>query len=137
MVMNWAYVARFFDGEGSVSPQGLRTTCLTIIVTQAGDTGKEVLEEMRDFMASEGIGSKLAPRVEHYPNRKPVYRLCTSGPRAALMLKKMFPYLRVKKVIAQDVIRFRKMYPSIWHSPMAKAYRTEHGIRVNAARKVA
>lgn len=119
--MSWQYVAGFFDGEGSVGlyqTGGLGNSRFGLSIGQSErNGGYEVLCEIRDFL------------IEHGVTTKSIAKSCTSGrrgnPMFTLQLNKLesvrlflagtFPYLRVKKVVAQDILRYMKMYPSMLH----------------------
>jgi hypothetical protein len=112
MAMNWAYVAGFFDGEGNIRMEmGSERNSVQAQIIQAGDIGNRVLEEIRSFIAQSGIQSKVHHRSARYANRLPVHVLYTGSVHAEKFLANVFPYLRVKKTHAQDVLRIRKMFP--------------------------
>lgn len=132
MAMSWQYISGFFDGEGNISTP-LGHGSLHLGITQAGKSGIEVLTEIQNFLAIRGIKSRMQ-YVRHIKDRKPVYVLYMSTKAALPFLKSVYPYLRVKRVQALDVIRHRTLYPGMFVSPLCRAWRREQGIKHNVAR---
>lgn len=131
--MNWAYIAGFFDGEGNVCiPLGHNTVILNI--TQAGERGKETLEEIIAFLAQQGIRASCAKRRLEAANRKPVYGLWVHPTTAEGFLKGVLPYLRIKRTIAQDILRAKLLFPSLTKSKAGRTFRVELAQRNNAPR---
>lgn len=133
--MKWAYIAGFFDGEGNVG-MPLGHNCPLLNITQAGDVGRLLLEEIKDFLATEGIHCRIES-VSIVLNHKPCYRIRMNAGSVVAFLVKVMPYLRIKRTIAQDVLRARKMFPSLTKGPVGKFFRQELSARVNEPRKVA
>lgn len=130
--MNWPYIAGFFDGEGNISvPLGHSTVIVNI--TQAGSRGRETLEEISQFIGTYGLRSRVSFRVQ-LENRQPVYMLWTRPLDSIKFLEKVLPYLRIKRTKAQDVIRFKRLFPSLTTSPQGRFYRLEHMAKINAPR---
>ena len=100
--MNWAYVAGFFDGEGDLGM--CPRFCLTI--TQKNH---QVLLEILAFFQHQGIkGGGI------YKNTNGTHRINLGGSGdVMIVLRGMLLYLRVKKVIAQDTLRYTKLYPPL------------------------
>jgi len=132
-VMNWAYIAGFFDGEGSVG------TCpatsgrhASVYIAQSGARGLLVLEEIREFISGWKIKSSVfcTGKATQHMRTMPSYRLGICGFTSTVaFLRIVFPYLRIKKAAAQDLIRYDKMFPSVQKSPLARAYRRERQIK--------
>jgi intein/homing endonuclease len=85
-----------------------------VIFTQ---TNREVLEEIAAFLKKDGIKAHLY--TYHYVDRPigwklPQHRIQFSE-RASVVkfLEKVRPRLHVKRVIAGDVLRFLKLYPTL------------------------
>lgn len=132
ILMNWAYIAGFFDGEGNVCmPLGSNTVLLNI--TQAGDRGRETLEEIITFLESHKIQANYRKRQD-IVNRKPVYMLWVRPTYAALFLLGVLPYLRIKRTIAQDILRAKLLFPSLTKSKAGRTFRVELAQRNNAPR---
>lgn len=129
--INWSYMAGFFDGEGCVcfSPTGSTGKGkLQCHVSQTREVGKLLLEEIRDFLLSHGIDSHLYSwNMDKYnPNRRGGYHklVVTRWDHAVTFLRSVFPYLKIKRVIAQDVIRYHCLFPYML-SQKAKVVRRE------------
>ena len=86
--MNWSYIAGFFDGEGSLTHNGIG---FRITIPQ---TNEEVLNEIKDFT---GVGNviKLRKREVHWKDAWLYY--IASKKDVRIFLKKMIPYLIIKK----------------------------------------
>lgn len=118
-MMSWQYIAGFLDGEGCISicPQSHRpnTTNLQVTINQTGLEGYSVLWEIKQFIAKHGIKSYLrsdrsASRKK--PNCREMWALSMmSRPHAVPFLRHVLPYLHVKKVKAQDVLRYMAIFP--------------------------
>lgn len=131
--MSWQYIAGFFDGEGNVSiPLGVSS--LNVGIVQAGDTGLELLERIVSFLEEQGIRSRIDRSRKLEPNRKKVYKLYLSAKNAERFLRRVLPYIHIKKVVSQDVLRYRTLYPGMYTSPMCRAWRSETIRKNNALR---
>lgn len=119
-VITWAYIAGFFDGEGCLTSANtapsslgrLRALGYRLTLTQAD---KRSLEEIQVFLRQAGINAGLGrARPIALPNHKDVYVLwVTSRAAVTALLRKVLPYLLVKKVLVQDVLRFWTLYPDL------------------------
>ncbi len=113
--MTWSYLAGFFDGEGCISIARQRTRtygCFLIEMAQTGQEGKEVTEEIKEFLESQEVRSEL--RSTGKPNRRTVWDLrIRNRDSIRNFIKGVFPYLRVKKVKCQDVLRYMTAFPSL------------------------
>jgi hypothetical protein len=112
-MINWAYIAGIFDGEGSLamlisgskmSPQ--------ITITQAGDEGVFLLRAIQNFLRAHDISSGFNKRPQIFKHRKPVYRLYLNGDDVLNFLRMVMPYLHVKRVLALDLLRYRSFFPA-------------------------
>jgi intein/homing endonuclease len=113
--MNWAYIAGFFDGEGCIrvarAKLGIGITLQIVQVTEH----VEVLNEIAAFL--KGLNVEAIVNDEKFvrnPRWRPVSNL-TIRRRDSVMtfLRGVLPYIYVKKVSAQDALRFLRMYPSL------------------------
>ena len=109
MVVNWAYIAGFFDGEGNVGVYG-RTPAVTM--TQ---TNEVVLRKIQGFLGTVGIKSSM---YGYKPYRSSTHNFVwklsiRSKESTEKFLHGVIPYLCVKKVVAQDVQRFVQLYPKM------------------------
>jgi LAGLIDADG-like domain len=113
-MMTWAYIAGFFDGEGSIviNRREKAGRFRIQIVQSEKNGGQAVLQEIQTFLADRGI---RAPIYHASVNRKcPMFVLCVGQLRGIReFLLQTFPYLRVKRLHAQDVIRYATMFPSL------------------------
>lgn len=134
--MNWAYIAGFFDGEGHAGiPFGVGNT-IHVGMTQAGEIGLLTLGEIREFLEQGGVRSRVEKHREH-DGRKDVYRLLIRPLDARRFMLAVLPYLRVKRTLVHDLLRFSKVYPSLNTSTLAKPHRVAHMQQINEARKKA
>ena len=120
MIINVRWLAGFFDGEGSISVarQGVGHSKgrgrLAITLTQAGPIGLEVLTAIRDFIYIQGIRSTVLNKsiVE---GSKQGYMLSITGWENGInFIVFLYPYLIVKRQLAQDTIRFSKVFPDMF-----------------------
>jgi hypothetical protein len=115
-MINWAYVAGFFDGEGTLITDVGSSRIRPKIVFYQGK--RAVLELIEEFFKGHGITSSIkevdmgkykAPRGAK--KNKPQFRLLVFRRRSVeKLLKFMLPFLIVKEPGAQDCLRFIKMY---------------------------
>jgi intein/homing endonuclease len=124
--MTWEYLAGFFDGEGCLQTTALRRPYLS--VAQSQPRGRQLLEEIKQFLVEQGVTpTKIASvgytrskrrhrtqRVRHMH-----YLVITRRQDVALICRGMFPYLRIKKIEAQDTLRFVTLFPLLrpWGRP--------------------
>jgi len=98
---SWAYVAGLLDGEGSITKAASRKHYNVFIV----NTNLAVLQFVRQFaggkiqVAKKSNSGVYAKRGFVYTHRWYIY-----GESAAIFLRKVLPYLIVKKEIAQRAI---------------------------------
>lgn len=142
MRMSFEYIAGFFDGEGSIyAPIGRNVHTPHLALPQSGPEGKQVLDEIAAFLESKGIDVyRMHPRLTSKIGKKPMHTIEIGNMKSAtLFLQAVLPYLRVKKVKAQDVLRFVKMCPSIRGRSQREyhAKRRAQGIPYHHARRVA
>ncbi len=98
---SWAYIAGLLDGEGSITKAGYRTH-YNVFIT---NTNLAVLEFVRQIaggkiqLAKKATSGKYARRGFVYTHRWYLY-----GESAAQFLRKVAPFLVVKRDIAQKAI---------------------------------
>lgn len=117
----WSYLAGFFDGEGHI---GTRWSGILWKITQSGEEGKCLLLQVQDIFRNNcGLAGRITVRRLKIPPNNLVKK--PKHPRqywelsvhhrdsVEFILKRLIPYLRIKRVTAQDVLRFCKIYPRI------------------------
>src|SRR5580693_6661318 len=110
-VLSWQWLAGFFDGEGSINLKERSGTHWS--VAQAHARGIRVLNEVKEFLAENGIPSALYTRKGDgchclYVSQRELVNQIVAH---------LMPYLRVKKTEAQDIVRFHKLFPSRTRGP--------------------
>ncbi len=131
MKISWSYVAGFFDGEGSISVVRRKvesTSCVTVSFAQSSDDDQPppILAEISALLTEHGIRHGLyddkrsTGRTGELPNGRVITTRRISWKiqifnRAGCqrVLELLGPYLRVKKVRAEDTIRFMKLFPDM------------------------
>lgn len=109
-MITWAYIAGFFDGEGSVFQARPRISALVSIV----QAEQHVLQEIQQFLVQHCIPSVVRAKSMCSTYRKPQWVLSISKNADTIkFLSHILPYLQVKRVLAQDVIRFSVLYPNL------------------------
>lgn len=133
MAMNWEYIAGFFDGEGCIHmSHGGR--CKTYVsICQSQDRGRRVLEEISKFLFEADMIHSVVSSYER-KNRTKTMHLLTVKRREDVQCFLMYvlPLVRIKKVEAQDVLRYFKMFPRVELTDSAK-YHTPKGLRARMA----
>lgn len=114
-MITWPYLAGFFDGDGCLSstaePHGARNFARAQF-TQSGPLGTRLLTEIMEFLAGQGIDSTVITKqriIRHHLISNDLVlrrRASVSG-----LIEGMMPWLRVKKVLAQDYQRYFTLYP--------------------------
>jgi hypothetical protein len=113
-MMSWEYIAGFFDGEGHAA---LRTASNGAAwfagIGQSGKEGKQILEEIQEFLRIHGINSNLhADSHKGKFSKRDMYRLTLSNRINVVgLLKKLIPFVHVKKATVQDILRYDILYP--------------------------
>ena len=105
MQITWSYVAGFFDGEGNISHgMGKSSTSIGLVQKEV-----KVLHDIMGFLKINGIKARYNTNCQ----KKRTYgRIIISAREPATkFLQAIYPFLIVKKLKAQDVLRFFKLYP--------------------------
>lgn len=96
MKLNWSYIAGFVDGEGSIIKCGDTDYRVAIPQTHEG-----VLKEIKNFTDVGNI-CKVKKRKAHWKESWTYY--VAKQEDTLFFLKKIYPYLIVKKYVAQKII---------------------------------
>jgi hypothetical protein len=100
-MINWAYVAGFFDGEGNLHMDKHTST----VQLRFDNTCLEAIEKIREYIKCGTISN----RGRQKPHHKDRYRLTIANHLDVLhLLERMMPYLIVKKVAAQEMVSYIK-----------------------------
>ena len=101
MMINWAYVAGFFDGEGNIHGDKHKSS----VQIRIDNTFRRALVEIRSFL---GCGT-VSNRGKAKPHHKDRYRLTIANHVDVLrILEGVHPYLIVKKRSADKMIAYIK-----------------------------
>ena len=121
-VADLAYIAGFFDGEGSVSVFKRKPVhgCINpifILMVEITNIDKAVLEYIKSTI---GLGGCLYGHIE--PNKRTVYRLMYRGRQAIQFLELVKPFLKVKVsqtnlAIWMENIRYEGRHPKEGKAP--------------------
>jgi len=108
---SWAYVAGFFDGEGTIIIKRGNTSGgygFHFSIAQSHARGLAVLRRIQAFFASNGIKSAV------YTARPDDCNSLYISKRSEIekVLLRLMPYLIVKKTESQDVLRYMKIFPA-------------------------
>jgi hypothetical protein len=99
-----AYIAGFFDGEGSISlcwPKAGNGKRYLKLRVRIGQNQREVL----DWVCSTvGAGSVLTEKKTYGTATKVMHRFVVTDVRAEEFLMTLLPYLRVKRAAAEDAL---------------------------------
>ena len=119
-MLSWPYIAGFFDGEGCVriytrSGKRICAAHARIHITQTGNRGRVLLENMAEFLSALDInGVVRRAGVPRRSNHAQAWTLTFDKRESARkFLIYILPHLTIKKVEAQDVLRYLTMYPKI------------------------
>jgi hypothetical protein len=143
----WPYLAGFFDGEGNIS---VLAPAPTVTIAQSGEGGKVLIESLAVAIKAELDRRKLRGSIHVIawrPNPKNTrslaktpknalvsYRLSiTHRDAVGFVLSSMLPFLKMKKVAAQDLLRFFRIFPkmkSTWTRKRAERCHNGHPFTV-------
>lgn len=116
-MITWQYLAGFIDGEGSIRVYGHKRQVARyeprISVAQAGLNGRLLLLEIQSFLEANNIKSGVygGGRRDH-PKHSPCWHLILSAnlDNIERFLSLIIPHLVVKRVEAQDTLRFIRQF---------------------------
>lgn len=123
-MLSWQYIAGFFDGEGHVGLGRQQANgdgrysrgSPRLTMVQAGARGERLLLEIQAFLRAHEIPCVVEEhnRTSRRPNDQVSYHIRITGFNGVnRALGFMFPFLHIKKVEAQDIIRYSKVFPSL------------------------
>ena len=105
VIMDWSYIAGFFDGEGNFKINGIKMTNEKIsyqLQIRIDNTNKEVLEKIKKFL---GYG-QIYTRIRKEQNRQNIYQFTISNKKDALnFLLKIKDLLIEKKPQAEYLLK--------------------------------
>jgi LAGLIDADG-like domain len=105
-MINWAYIAGFFDGEGHIRQDQLQ-------ISQSRDRGLLMLSRVKDWLANEGIhsGVQSNPYIRKGQTDLSHYLYITNRDNIEKFLNGVLPYLEIKRTEAQDTLRYFRLFP--------------------------
>lgn len=110
-MVSWAYLAGFFDGEGTIhtSAKVIRWS-----VTQS-PAGLSALQAIQHFLSEQGIRSGIIPNRYHYKGQPKVMHVLVISRKADVrrVCGTLIPHLHVKRTTALDAWRFLTLYPAL------------------------
>ena len=108
----WAYVAGFFDGEGSISISGSQVRSPRFVI-QIAQKSRIVLDKIQTFLSTRGINSRVYARTDaaHVNGMHNLY--IGTADDVLKFLRNVRPYVIVKKQTAEDAMRLSILYPSL------------------------
>lgn len=120
--LSWPYIAGFFDGEGHVSIVSSHNSFVAIIcIGQTRERGKKLLHEMTQWLGRHGILGVTNQQECRYPKAQTLYRMWIRRRTSVIpFLTKVMPYLHIKKIESQDVLRFLVLFPAMNEGKVAK-----------------
>jgi len=116
MSLSWQYIAGFTDGEGCIRiNSNHRYGCSPkIAIAQSGARGLDVLTKIRLWLLEQDIPSNFDIQEPTKLSKLTLYRLTiTKRETATKFLEGVLPYLIVKKVEAEDLLRHLKIFPAL------------------------
>ena len=115
-MINWAYIAGFFDGEGNLG-YGYRTNNTfspRITLCQSKDRGYETLKRIKEFLEQQGLQVGKINKGGY--SKLTVHQQWTlqfsSRNSLNIFFKNTLPYLQIKKNQCEDCQRLLKLFPS-------------------------
>ena len=102
-----AYIAGFADGEGCI---GLHRTHSNTSLRKVTHTVRfritnTYLPVLQYIMQAIGHGT-IVEKIKQHEHLKDQWEYCVSGVRAVLLLKQLFPYLKVKRLQAEIAFKY-------------------------------
>ncbi len=119
MAMSWQYIAGFFDGEGCIrlaneGKGGIGS--IQISLHQSANRGLYLLLDIKKFLETNGIvniGIQTQKKCSQL-TKKPMHRLYIyNRVSACIFIRNVLPYIHIKKVECQDILRYMIMWPHI------------------------
>src|SRR5882724_11902860 len=96
MNISWAYIAGFFDGDGTVATSKRMGT--RVHLYQSGDIGYSALQKMGQFLNEEGIAWSFSSLHRGNPKWKTAHSLAILRQSdVKLFLQKVHPWVRTRK----------------------------------------
>lgn len=114
MNVSWQWLAGFFDGEGHAAIRRYKDTSFFFAgLAQSGREGEQVLADIKEFLGTRDITVNVRRDAKPSPlSKRPMFRLTIQNRKNVVaFLTGIIPYVRVKRVIVQDILRYHKIYP--------------------------
>jgi len=114
------YVAGLFDGEGCVEInkheywKNAKSTIYTMSLS-LNNTHKPSVTHMKELFG----GCVYKKTADKRQNRKPLWHWSVRAKQAEIVLKKLLPYLRIKKEQALIALKFRETFVNEWRPSQA------------------
>jgi len=114
-MLNWSYIAGFFDGEGCAGIYKRKaTTVCGRVQCGIAQSKIDILLEIKEFLLREGINSCISSIAGGTSpkgiTRKRHHYLAMGDKHAVSFLAKVYPFLNVKRILVQDLLRYKIMY---------------------------
>lgn len=112
-MMTWAYIAGFFDGEGTIWFPLAKKRGRMAPTASMFQTDITPLKKIKEFLEVHGIKTyEYSTKLKNPISKKIIHRLqMRSKKDVELFLYHISPYLIVKKKLAEDVWRWCKIFP--------------------------
>lgn len=104
--MTWQYLAGLFDGEGNLHTT--RAGAFRLTISQSRPRGQRLMEDVRAFLQDQ----QIIARISHIRYKQAtMHYLYLNRPGIQQAGPQLLPFLRIKKVEMQDMLRFLQIYP--------------------------
>lgn len=115
-MVNWAYIAGFFDGEGSICLNGNRGFLSYVVHLPQAEQRVKCLYDIKEFLESEGLHVSLNERKhkQQNENRSRMFNIRIARRNDVMkFIEGIMPFVIGKKLLSQDTWRFFRIYPEL------------------------